>query len=161
MPRRAGRNERKNSCLAAVAAGWRPNGCPNVEQSRGQVRRGGVAGRPVRRRDHHRGDGELVAGASADDGPRMSKSATPAKLDLVLEPDDAQRLVNLCGPFDAPLRQIELRLGIEIRTRGNRFQLVGARKAIGRGEAVLQQLFHLAADDTVTTSERPSGGKGG
>src|SRR3546814_18186065 len=81
----------------------------------------------------------------------MSKSATPAKLDLVLEPDDAQRLVNLCGPFDAHLRQIELRLGIEIRNRGNRFQLVGARKDIGRGEAVLQQLFNLAADDTVPT----------
>src|SRR3546814_4765871 len=81
----------------------------------------------------------------------LSKSATPAKLDLVLEPDDAQRLVNLCGPFDAHLRQIELRLGIEIRNRGNRFQLVGARKDIGRGEAVLQQLFNLAADDTVTT----------
>ncbi|HET8883080.1 MAG TPA: PhoH family protein [Solimonas sp.] len=81
----------------------------------------------------------------------MSKSVTPAKLDLVLEPDDAQRLVNLCGPFDAHLRQIELRLGIEIRNRGNRFQLVGARKDVGRGEAVLQQLFNLAADDTVTT----------
>src|SRR3546814_2294946 len=85
------------------------SGWPHVEQSHGQFRRRCVAGRPVRRRDHHRGDGELVAGASADDGPRMSKSATPAKLDLVLEPDDAQRLVNLCGPFDAHLRQIELR----------------------------------------------------
>ncbi|NGY05972.1 PhoH family protein [Solimonas terrae] len=81
----------------------------------------------------------------------MSKPVQPAKLDLVLEPDDAQRLVNLCGPFDAHLRQIELRLGIEIRNRGNRFQLVGARKDVGRGEAVLQELFNLAADDTVTT----------
>src|SRR3546814_11554965 len=80
----------------------------------------------------------------------MSKSATPAKLDLVLEPDDAQRLVNLCGPFDAHLRQIELRLGIEIRTRGNRFQLVRARKAIGRGEAALPRLFKPAAAATVT-----------
>jgi len=84
----------------------------------------------------------------------MNKPAkTPAtvKLDLVFEPDDAQRLVNLCGPFDAHLRQIELRLGIEIRNRGNRFQLVGARSDITRGEAVLQQLFNLTNDDTVTT----------
>ena len=46
--------------------------------------------------------------------------AEPAqqRLDVVLEPDDAQRLANLGGPFDAHLRQIELRLGIEIRGRG-------------------------------------------
>src|SRR3546814_4016965 len=43
------------------------SGWPHVEQSHGQFRRRCVAGRPVRRRDHHRGDGELVAGASADD----------------------------------------------------------------------------------------------
>ncbi len=80
-----------------------------------------------------------------------TRPATPARLDLVLEPDDAQRLVNLCGPFDAHLRQIELRLGIEIRNRGNRFQLVGARPDVTRGEAVIQQLFNLSNDDTVTT----------
>ncbi|NKF22830.1 PhoH family protein [Solimonas marina] len=78
-------------------------------------------------------------------------AASAAKLDLVLEPDDSERLLNLCGAFDAHLRQIELRLGIEIRNRGNHFQLVGTRKDVGRGEAVLQQLFNLAADDTVTT----------
>ncbi|WP_020649217.1 PhoH family protein [Solimonas variicoloris] len=81
----------------------------------------------------------------------MSKPVTTARLDLVLESDDAQRLANLCGPFDAHLRQIELRLGIEIRNRGNRFQLVGGRNDIRRGEAVLQELFNFAADDTVTT----------
>lgn len=81
----------------------------------------------------------------------MSKPAATAKIDLVLEPDDAQRLANLSGPFDAHLRQIELRLGIEIRNRGNRFQLVGARRDVACGEAVLQDLFNVAGDDTVTT----------
>ena len=80
-----------------------------------------------------------------------NKIPATAKLDLVFEPDDAQRLADLCGPFDAHLRQIELRLGIEIRNRGNRFQLVGAKPDIARGEAVLQQLFNLSNDDTVTT----------
>lgn len=76
---------------------------------------------------------------------------TQSRIDLVLEPDDGQRLANLNGAFDAHLRQIELRLGIEIRNRGNRFQLVGAKRDIARGEAVLTELFNLTADDVVTT----------
>ena len=76
---------------------------------------------------------------------------TQSRIDLVLEPDDGQRMANLNGAFDAHLRQIELRLGIEIRNRGNHFQLVGARRDIMRGEAVLTELFNLTADDVVTT----------
>ena len=68
------------------------------------------------------------------------------RLDLVLEPDDSQRLANLNGPFDAHLRQIELRLGIEIRARGNRFRLIGPEADIARGEDVLRALFAQAAD---------------
>ncbi|MEQ1439449.1 PhoH family protein [Fontimonas sp. SYSU GA230001] len=73
------------------------------------------------------------------------------RADLSLEPDDGQRLANLNGPFDAHLRQIELRLGIEIRNRGNRYQLVGSRRDVAAGEAVLVQLFNQTIDDTVTT----------
>jgi phosphate starvation-inducible PhoH-like protein len=76
---------------------------------------------------------------------------TQARVELVLQPDDAQRLANLSGPFDAHLRQIELRLGIEIRNRGNRFQLIGARGDTARGEAVLTRLFNQSLDDAVTT----------
>jgi len=79
--------------------------------------------------------------------PKLSQS----RLELVLEPDEAQRLANLNGPFDAHLRQIELRLGIEIRNRGNRFQLLGAKGDVARGEVVLQALFNQTEDDLVTT----------
>ncbi|HUP91664.1 MAG TPA: PhoH family protein [Solimonas sp.] len=77
--------------------------------------------------------------------------ASQARVELVLEPDDAQRLASLNGPFDAHLRQIELRLGIEIRNRGNFYNLIGARSDVGRGEAVLAQLFEQTAEDLVTT----------
>ncbi|MGH8481617.1 MAG: PhoH family protein [Nevskiaceae bacterium] len=70
----------------------------------------------------------------------------PRRLDLVLEPDDTQRLANLNGPFDAHLRQIELRLGIEIRARGNRFRLIGPEADLERGEAVLRKLFEQAEE---------------
>ena len=74
--------------------------------------------------------------------------AEPAqqRLDVVLEPDDGQRLANLNGPFDAHLRQIELRLGIEIRNRGNRFRLIGPEADLARAEGVLRALFEQAAD---------------
>jgi len=81
----------------------------------------------------------------------MKKGPSQARVDLTLEPDESQRLVNLNGPFDAHLRQIELRLGIEIRSRGNRFQLIGAQGDVQRGEAVLRELFDQAGDDIVTT----------
>ena len=79
--------------------------------------------------------------------------AQPSRIELVLEPDDGQRLVNLNGPFDGHLRQIEMRLGVEIRNRGNRYQILGARADIARGETVLQDLFNLTLDDIVTTEQ--------
>ncbi|HEX4480653.1 MAG TPA: phosphate starvation-inducible protein PhoH, partial [Rudaea sp.] len=45
--------------------------------------------------------------------------------DFVLEPDDMERLANLNGPFDEHLRQIELRLGVEISNRGNVYRVSG------------------------------------
>ncbi|MES0872799.1 PhoH family protein [Sinimarinibacterium thermocellulolyticum] len=80
-----------------------------------------------------------------------SARTAQARAEVVLEPDDGQRLANLNGPFDAHLRQIELRLGIEIRNRGNRYQLIGSRRDIASGEAVLSQLFNQTVDDTITS----------
>ena len=78
---------------------------------------------------------------------------TQARIDVVLSPDDGQRLANLAGPFDAHLRQIELRLGIEIRNRGNLFQLVGTRADAQRGEAVLNSLFNLTLEQPIGTEQ--------
>jgi phosphate starvation-inducible protein PhoH and related proteins len=76
-----------------------------------------------------------------------------ARRDLELEPDDAQRIANLNGPFDSHLRQIELRLGIEIKSRGNRFQLVGLPPDVERGETVIRNLFEQTAEGLVTTEQ--------
>jgi len=84
---------------------------------------------------------------------KQTKAAASRRLDLVLEPDDPQRLANLNGPFDAHLRQIELRLGIEIRSRGNRFRLMGPEADLGRAEEVLRALFEQAAEGLVTTEQ--------
>ena len=70
--------------------------------------------------------------------------------DFTLEPDDIERLANLSGPFDAHLRMIELRLGVEIANRGNVFRVSGHdADAVARGERLLHQLYAEAADETL------------
>ena len=73
--------------------------------------------------------------------------------DLLLAPADNVRLVELCGPLDEHLHQIEARLGVEVRRRGNRFQIIGLPAAIKRAEAVLQDLYARAQREPVD-SER-------
>jgi len=73
--------------------------------------------------------------------------------DVLLAPADNVRLVELCGPLDGHLHQIEARLGVEVRRRGNRFQIVGSAQAIQRAEAVLLGLYARAQREPVD-SER-------
>ena len=80
-------------------------------------------------------------------------SSIPASREILLAPADNVRLVELCGPLDEHLRLIEARLGIEVKRRGNRFQLVGMSDAILRGESVLQSLYSRAQREPVD-SER-------
>ena len=49
----------------------------------------------------------------------------PTQRDFSLPSDDLERLANLSGPFDAHLRMIELRLGVEIANRGPVFRVRG------------------------------------
>ncbi len=70
--------------------------------------------------------------------------------DFTLEPDDLERLANLCGPFDAHLRLIELRLGVEIANRGGVFRVsADDAEAIARAEAFLRELHADAGDEAL------------
>jgi phosphate starvation-inducible PhoH-like protein len=77
-------------------------------------------------------------------------SEPTAHIDLVLEPDDGSRLANLNGPFDANLRQLELRLGIEIRNRGNFYRLLGPEADIAKAQNLLEDLFDQAEEVVLT-----------
>ena len=67
--------------------------------------------------------------------------------DFALDPADPERLANLAGPFDAHLRQIELRRGVEIANRGNVFRVSGDDEAGVAGvEKLLRALYEEAAD---------------
>lgn len=66
---------------------------------------------------------------------------TPVQRDFALAPEDNDRLASLCGPFDQHLRQIELRLGVEIGNRGFVFRVIGDARAVQLAERVLQRLY--------------------
>jgi len=72
---------------------------------------------------------------------------------LVLEPDDGERLANLCGPLDEHLRQIELRLGVEIANRGNIFRVTGADHSAKLTERVLRDLYDATGEETLTGAQ--------
>ncbi|WP_347261602.1 PhoH family protein [Rudaea sp.] len=68
---------------------------------------------------------------------------------LTLEPNDGERLANLAGPFDAHLRQIELRVGVEIANRGNVFRISGEAAKVRLAERVLRDLFAATASEAL------------
>ena len=73
----------------------------------------------------------------------------PHTRDFALDPADPERLANLTGPLDAHLRQIGLRLGVEIANRGNVFRIGGdTAEAVDNAERALRAL-HAEAGDTV------------
>ena len=71
---------------------------------------------------------------------------TPDQRDFTLSPENNEQLASLCGPFDAHLRLIELRLGVEINNRGFVFRLIGEADATRAGERVLRGLYAQAGD---------------
>ena len=76
-----------------------------------------------------------------------------AAIDLELDPIDNERLANLCGQFDEHLRQIEMRLGIEIVSRGNLFRILGERRIATAASRLLRKLYAIAESETLTPAE--------
>ncbi|WP_424681494.1 PhoH family protein [Frateuria sp. YIM B11624] len=73
--------------------------------------------------------------------------------DFALDPEDNARLANLCGPFDEHLRQIELRLGVEIDHRGALFKVIGEEAQARAAEKVLRSLYAGTANETLTGAQ--------
>lgn len=72
---------------------------------------------------------------------------------LTLEPDDSRRLANLCGQFGRHLRQIEQRLNVEIRNRGNEFALVGDAQPTEAAAGLLRHLYQQTDRVDLTPDE--------
>ncbi|MGI9305347.1 MAG: PhoH family protein [Gammaproteobacteria bacterium] len=74
----------------------------------------------------------------------------PDSLNLALEPPDNQRLANLCGQFDENLKQMERRLGVEIRNRGNQFNVTGEGRSARAAVEVLKALYKATEREPLT-----------
>lgn len=81
---------------------------------------------------------------------------------FTLEPFDARCFADLCGQLDEHLHLIEQRLGIEIRNRGNQFELLGPPERTQSAEQLLRRLYREAKNselslDTVHLALHESG----
>ncbi len=69
-----------------------------------------------------------------------------AQRDFTLAPEDNERLANLAGPFDEHLRQIELKLGVEIANRGHVFRVTGPARVAEEAQALIEALYTEAGE---------------
>ncbi|UEX78771.1 PhoH family protein [Spiribacter halobius] len=76
-------------------------------------------------------------------------AAQPEAIDFTLNPPDNNRLANLCGQFDEHLRQVERRLGVEIKNRGHRFRIIGEDAAAEAATRVIRALYETTARETI------------
>ncbi|TFH71465.1 PhoH family protein [Gammaproteobacteria bacterium LSUCC0112] len=72
---------------------------------------------------------------------------------LILEPENTHRLANLCGQLNENIHQIEKSLAIEIRQRGNMFQLSGVPSSVTEAARVLETLYANTADGNPVTPD--------
>ncbi|WP_210081543.1 PhoH family protein [Pantoea endophytica] len=61
--------------------------------------------------------------------------------EIALEPADNQRLMSLCGPMDDNVKQLERRLGLEIKRRDNQFALTGRSLCVDAAVNILRTLY--------------------
>ncbi|HBS63579.1 MULTISPECIES: PhoH family protein [Stenotrophomonas] len=66
--------------------------------------------------------------------------------DFTLAPENNEQLANLAGPFDEHLRQIELKLGVEIANRGHVFRVTGPKAVVEEAQTLIEALFAEAAE---------------
>ena len=71
-------------------------------------------------------------------------------IEFQLFPEDNERLQNLCGWNHEHLGQIELRLGVEINTRGFAVSVTGLPERLVQAEQVVRDLYEQTQFETLT-----------
>ncbi len=70
--------------------------------------------------------------------------------ELSLEAADNTRLGNFAGPMEQNLRHVEERLGVEVRRRGHKLQVLGPAGIVDSALAVLSRMFELSATEAMS-----------
>ena len=77
-------------------------------------------------------------------------SAQVESRELSLEAADNTRLGNFAGPMEQNLRHVEERLGVEVRRRGHKLQVLGPPGIVDSALAVLARMFELSASEAMS-----------
>ena len=67
-----------------------------------------------------------------------------------LVPVDNERLVNLCGPVNGHLRQIEEYYDVKINSRSNHFEIIGEGRQLKAVKNVIQTLYNVAGHEKLS-----------
>lgn len=70
--------------------------------------------------------------------------------DIRLLPADNKRLANVCGQFNEHLRQLESRLTVDIKNRGDHFSIEGREANVVAAVTALQNLYNSSETDQLT-----------
>lgn len=72
------------------------------------------------------------------------------KIEITLQPADNNRLINLCGPLNNNIKELELRFDVEINQRGNLFYFLGSKKNIFIASEALKDLYTEAGKNEIS-----------
>jgi len=76
-----------------------------------------------------------------------------ASAEVLLDPADNERLANLCGQFDEHLRQLERHIGVEIKSRGNVFSVIGSSRAVKMTARLISELYEATRDHILSPAD--------
>ena len=82
----------------------------------------------------------------------QTEAACAQSCRIALEPADNRRLAELCGPFDQHLRQLERRLGVEINSRGNEFDVRGHSGPVRTASEVIRRLYEATGREALSAA---------
>ena len=81
-----------------------------------------------------------------------SASLQHPTLHIELSPENSDRLINLCGPFNKHIAQIETELDVIIKNRGYQFNLSGEQEKIKKTARLLLDLYSSTATELLTAN---------
>ena len=79
---------------------------------------------------------------------QISSSDTSIQFELI--PVDNRRLLNLCGPVNQHLRQIEDYYGVKINCRSNQFEVFGQGRGLKKVKNAIQTLYNVAGHEVLS-----------
>ncbi len=77
-------------------------------------------------------------------------SSSDTGIQFELTPVDNQRLLNLCGPVNQHLRQIEDYYGVKINCRSNQFEVLGEGRGLKKVKNAIQTLYNVAGHEVLS-----------